>query len=204
MLKSGSTSSKRHKKHLSILKGDARGGQGVSREWKNLKSQRAKASFKHLDKLEVSASADVSKIIKKKQRAKNVASKFYERSEKLKQQKMKLTQKVIKRKGESLEEFNKDISSRIKRIKRRTLNKVTLDKYMVRDCIRGLRAFVESSMVVEEEEEDEKDQKKGKNKKGAKDGKKAGGRSKRNHDLIFLEVLTSQKMQRITLKPIKM
>ena len=85
----------------------------------------------------------LSKIIKKKTLVKRHATKFYERAAFLKNQKAKDVTRVIKRK-ENLEEFIKNFSVRIKRIKRRTLLKIQLDKYFIRDCVNGLRAFFQS------------------------------------------------------------
>lgn len=63
--------------------------------------------------------------------------KFYENAM---NKKVKFTQKIIEKKqvGESI---LKAVTSKEKRIKRRTLRMVQVDKYQVRDYVRALRAF---------------------------------------------------------------
>ena len=75
------------------------------------------------------------KVIQKKLAQKQV--KFHQID---KDKKAKFTQKIIEKKqtGESI---LKPVTSKEKRIKRRTLRMVQVDKYKVRDYVRALRAF---------------------------------------------------------------
>lgn len=123
-------------------------------------------------------------VFQKKWQDKKDARLFYENN----QPTEKITKKIVKRKKGTLEEFNKTITARIKRIKRRTLNKISIDKYHVLNCVKALKGFFSSQSKANEEDKEEKKEEK-------EDLKK---------DEIYLKVTLNKKYERVFLRNIKM
>ena len=139
------------------------------------------SEFQKFGITEVSENANTRDISRKKR---SMKVKYFHQQ---KVEKDKRAKKIIAKKSKN-DLFEKVINSKIKRIKRRTLHKVELDKYRVRDTIKALRGYFMKSV----EEKKNEDLKKG---------------IKRNYargDKIIVKVMTTQKMDQVTIKPIQM
>jgi hypothetical protein len=107
--------------------------------------------FSHLQKMDLSEDINMKKILVAKRKEKEDSKKFYEKGlKKIAEAKASLTQKVILKKEEDSRTFNKTFSSRIKRIKKRTIQMIKLDKFKIRDCVLALKAFYASEVNSEE------------------------------------------------------
>lgn len=95
-------------------------------------------TFKNLSELKSKNEnmGNFTEIYKKKWQEKKDARLFYEN--KIEE---KITKKIIKTKEGTLEDFNKTLTSKVKRIKRRTLKMISIDKYQVLNCIKALKGF---------------------------------------------------------------
>jgi hypothetical protein len=144
--------------------------------------------FGLLKKFEVSENLDMKKLIFKKRQTQIEARKFYERGEQLKKLKGVQTKKIVEKKRGNLEDFMKSTTSKIKRIKRRTLQIIKLDKYHIRDCLKALQAFHLNKLESTEDTTE-----------GSEEKEKA---QKEQDDLIYVQITVSKKMHQITLKPI--
>ena len=117
------------------------------------------------------------KILVAKRKEKEQSKKFYETGlAKMAEVKANMTKKIIVKKEEDCRAFNKTFSSRIKRIKKRTIQMIQLDKYKVRDCVMALKAFYATEVNSEEN----------------------------RGDTIRLQIQVSNKMNSISLRPIRM
>lgn len=144
---------------------------------KIIQKEKSKNVFTHLDRVDLSENINMKKILVAKRKEKEDAKKFYETGlEKMAQERAKSTKKVILKKEEDSRTFNKTFSSRIKRIKKRTIQMIQLDKFKVRDCVMALKAFYASEVCSEEN----------------------------RGDTIRLQIQVSNKMHSVSLRPIRM
>lgn len=142
---------------------------------RTIQKQKTKNRFSNLNKIGLSTDLNMKRILIKKRQVKENSRKFYENAASIAAQKKKNTQKVIMKK-EELKNFNKTVTSKIKRIRKRTLQMIPLDKYHIRDCVVALKAFYANEVKREEN----------------------------RGDTIRIQVIVSNKMDKITLKPIRM
>lgn len=105
------------------------------------KSTLEKNKFENLELLKTKHQAKTSHIdiFRKKWQEKKDARLFYENNKT-----EKVVKKIVKSKDGSLDEFNKTITSKVKRIKRRTLTKITVDKFHVLACVKALKGYFHS------------------------------------------------------------
>ena len=110
---------------------------------RKIQKQKTKNRFSNLKKIGLSTDLNMKRILVKKRQVKEDSRKFYENAANIAATKARNTQKVIMKK-EELKSFNKTVTSRIKRIRKRTLQMIPLDKYHIRDCVIALKAFYAS------------------------------------------------------------
>lgn len=121
--------------------------------------------------MKVTENIDFAEIVKKRKSMKPKL--FYEQQE----TKARHIRKIVEKKGAQLDpkitHFNKTDTSKAKRIKRRTLRIISIDKYVVRDNVHALRGF---SAI---ENKDKKIKK----------------------DFINIQIVLSKKAEKVTVKP---
>lgn len=116
---------------------------------RKIQKQNKNNKFSNLNKIGLSSDLNMKRILIKKREVKEKSRKFYENAADIASKKAKNTRKVIMRK-EELQSFNKTVTSKIKRIKKRTMQMIKLDKYHIRDCVFALKAFYASEVKSEE------------------------------------------------------
>jgi hypothetical protein len=105
-----------------------------------------------MGKIGISTDLDMKRILVKKRKEKEESRKFYENAANIEATKQKATRKVIQKRDrqQDIRKFNKTVTSKIKRIRKRTMQMIQLDKYHIRDCVVALKAFYASEVNREE------------------------------------------------------
>lgn len=92
---------------------------------KIIQKEKDKSAFQHLDCIDLSSDINMKKILVAKRKEKEKSKKFYENGlNKIAEMKSRITQKVVVKKEQDSRTFNKTFSSRIKRIKKRTIQMI--------------------------------------------------------------------------------